>query len=137
MMVMLALAAASASPQCGSVPISQMVDSYAALIRAQDSAAIAHLFRDDGIIDNPGAAPIRGESAIRAFLSGFKGAVVNSETMAVANVQAGAGDWRVTGRFHQTGVTPEGKNYDVTGSFDSAWACDSSGWRLKRMATGK
>jgi hypothetical protein len=89
------------------------------------------------MVDNPGAAPIRGEAAIGAFLSSFKGAVVKSESMTIADVARANEDWRVTGRFHQTGTTPQGKDYDAAGSFDSTWTCTAGGWRLKRMATGK
>lgn len=55
----------------------------------------------------------------------------------VGNILAGAGDWRVTGQFHQVGRTPEGKDYDVGGSFDSVWTCTAEGSRVRRMATGK
>lgn len=134
---MLALAAVASSPQCDAVPIAEMINSYAGMIRRQDSAAIAHLFGSDGFIDNPGAAPVRGEAAIFKFLSSFKGAVVKSESMTVDDVAADSADWRVTGRFAQTGTTPAGKDYDVGGSFDSTWTCTGDGWRVKRMATGK
>jgi ketosteroid isomerase-like protein len=137
MMVILALAAASSTPQCDRVPIGRMVATYADMIRRQDGASIAHLFGSDGFIDNPGAAPIRGEAAIFRFLSSFKGATVKSETMTIGNVTPDGAGWHVAGRFAQTGTTPAGKDYDVTGTFDSTWACTSDGWRVKRMATGK
>jgi ketosteroid isomerase-like protein len=138
MMLLIALAVAANPPQCAGVPIRQMVDQYAALILRQDGAGIAHLFGADGEIDNPGAAPIVGETAIRTLLSSFKGAVVKSEALTVADVAAADGDaWRVTGRFHQTGTTPDAKAYDVAGSFDSVWTCSADGWRVRRMATGK
>jgi ketosteroid isomerase-like protein len=136
-MMILALAAASSTPQCDGMPIGRMVATYAEKIREQDSASIAHLFGTDGFIDNPGAAPIRGEAAIFKFLSSFKGAVVKSEKMAVGDIAPDGVDWHVTGRFAQTGTTPAGKDYDVAGSFDSTWTCTSDGWRVKRMATGK
>lgn len=137
MMMLLAMAAASANPQCHGMPIAGMVQDYAGLIHKQDSPAIAHLFGKDGIIDNPGANPIRGEAAILAMLSSFKGAVVKTEDLTIADVNADSKDWRVTGRFHQAGLTPAGKDYDVGGSFDSTWTCSAEGWRIRRMATGK
>ena len=130
-------AAAVSSAQCSGVPLERMIGNYAELIHKQDSAAIAHLFGTDGEIDNPGAKPIRGEAAVRALLSGFKGAVVSSESMTVEQIGRDEKAWRVTGRFHQTGRTPEAKDYDVSGSFDSDWTCSSHGWRVRRMATGK
>jgi ketosteroid isomerase-like protein len=137
MLVSLLLAVSTAAPECNHIPIGRMIDQYAALIKNQDSASIAHLFGESGMVDNPGAAPIRGEAAIGAFLSSFKGAVVKSESMTIADVARANEDWRVTGRFHQTGTTPQGKDYDAAGSFDSTWTCTAGGWRLKRMATGK
>ena len=137
MVFVLALTAVAAIPECQATPLPRMIDQYTAMIRRQDSAAIAHLFGAEGVIDNPGAAPIRGEAAILKLLSSFKGAVVKSETLSVDNILAGDGDWRVTGRFHQTGTTPAGKDYDVGGSFDSIWTCTVEGWRVRRMATGK
>jgi ketosteroid isomerase-like protein len=137
MMLLIALAVAANPSQCAGVPIRQMVDQYAALIRRQDSAGIAHLFGADGEVDNPGAAPIVGETAIRTLLSSFKGAVVKYEALTVADVAADGDAWRVTGRFHQTGTTPDAKAYDVAGSFDSVWTCSADGWRVRRMATGK
>jgi len=137
MIVLLALTASAAAPECHGVPVQGMVDRYAALIRKQDSASIAHLFGEDGTVDNPGAPPLRGEKAIRTFLSSFHGAVVKSEAMTVSGVRADGPGWRLEGRFHQTGRTPEGKDYDVAGSFDSTWTCTAQGWRVKRMATGK
>jgi ketosteroid isomerase-like protein len=137
MIVAFAIAAAAAAPQCGGVPLDGMIDHYASLVQHQDSASIAHLFGTDGVIDNPGMKLIRGEPAILAFLSSFKGGVVKSEAMTVADVERDGSDWRVTGRFHQTGRTPDGKDYDVSGSFDSTWDCGADGWRVRRMATGK
>lgn len=138
MVIMLALTAVAPIPECQATPLPRMIDQYAAMIRRQDSAAIAHLFGPDGAIENPGAQPIKGEAAILAMLSGFKGAVVKSETLAVENILAAdGGDWRVTGKFHQTGATPAGKDYDVGGTFDSTWSCTADGWRARRMATGK
>jgi hypothetical protein len=67
-------------------------------------------------------------------LSSFKGAVVESETMTIANVQRMDSKWRVTGHFHQAGTTPQGKKYYVQGSFDSTWTCTAQGWRIGRMA---
>jgi ketosteroid isomerase-like protein len=136
-MMIIFAAAAAANPQCKGVPITSAVANYATLIRKQDSPSIAHLFGKDGVIDNPGAAPIRGETAILTMLSSFKGAVVKSEDLTIADLEAQADNWRVTGRFHQSGLTPAGKDYDVTGSFDSTWACAPEGWRVRRMATGK
>jgi ketosteroid isomerase-like protein len=114
-----------------------MIADYAEFTRKQDAGAIAHLFGSDGVVDNPGAKPIRGETAIRALLSGFKGFVVTSETMTVEKIERDDNAWRVIGRFHQTGRTPEPKGYDVSGSFDSNWTCGSQGWRVQRMAAGK
>jgi ketosteroid isomerase-like protein len=137
-MIAIFLAAASVSgPQCSGVPLKQMIADYAELTRKQDAPAIAHLFGTDGIVDNPGAKPIRGETAIDALLSGFKGFVVTSETMTVEEMNQHARAWHVTGRFHQTGRTPKAKDYDVSGSFDSSWACGRDGWQVQRMATGK
>jgi len=136
MLTMLA-AAAAATPMCGQVPLPKMIDSYAAMILHQDNAGIARLFGADGVIENPGAAPIRGEAAIARMLSSFKGVAVKSETLTVGDVVADAEGWRVTGKFHQTGRTPDGKDYDVGGSFDSSWTCGPDGWRVRRMATGK
>jgi ketosteroid isomerase-like protein len=136
-MFALVVAAAVDAPQCSSVPLKEMIANYAELIHKQDSAAIAHLFGTDGEIDNPGAKPIRGETAVKALLSGFKGAVVTSETMTVDKIDGAGKAWHVTGRFHQTGRTPEAKDYDVSGSFDSNWTCGPDGWRIERMATGK
>lgn len=130
-------AMAASEPQCGAVPLPAMVEHYSTLILHQDSGQIAKLFGEDGEIDNPGAAPIRGEKAIAAMLGSFKGAVVNSEAMTVAEVAADGGGWRVNGRFHQTGRAPGGRDYDVTGSFDSTWVCARDGWQIRRMATGR
>ena len=137
MIVIILAAAAAGPPQCSGVSLNHMIADYAELTRRQDSAAIAHLFGSDGVVDNAGAKPIRGETAIRALLSGFKGFVVNSETMTVETIDVDGKAWRVTGRFHQTGRTPEPKDYDVSGTFDSNWTCSPHGWRLQRMATGK
>ena len=83
-MIAIVLAAASVSgPQCSGVPLKQMIADYAELTRKQDAPAIAHLFGTDGVVDNPGAKPIRGETAIDALLSGFEDFVVTSETMTV------------------------------------------------------
>lgn len=137
-MIAIFLAAAAANaPQCTGVPLKRMIVDYAELIRKQDSAAIAHLFGSDGEIDNPGAEPIRGETAVHALLSGFTGAVVSSESMTVGKIGRDGKVWRVTGRYHQTGRTPDAKDYDVSGSFDSDWTCSPHGWRVRRMATGK
>ncbi len=137
MIAILLAAAAVTPPQCLRVPLNRMIADYARLIRKQDSAAIAHLFGTDGEIDNPGAKPIRGETAVKTLLSGFKGAVVFSEAMSIGTIDRAGKAWRVTGHFHQTGRTPEAKDYDVSGSFDSDWTCSPAGWRVRRMATGK
>ena len=139
MLIALALAASATVPaaQCQQIPIGPMIETYAGMIKRQDSAAIAHLFGTDGFIDNPGQAPIRGETAILRFLSAFKGAVVKSEAMTIGDVAADGADWHVTGHFTQTGTTPAGKDYNAGGSFDSTWTCTRDGWRVKRMATGK
>jgi ketosteroid isomerase-like protein len=140
MPILIALAAAGAAtttPQCNAVPIIRMIADYAMLQQHQDGAAIAHLFGSDGVVENPGAAPIRGEAAIKALLAGFKGFVVTANSLTIDDVAADTGGWRVIGRFHQTGRTPEPKDYDVSGSFDSSWACSADGWRVRRMATGK
>ena len=136
-MILMIVAAASQAPQCGQEPLPAAIEAYGKLIQRQDSAAIAHLFGSDGVVDNPGAAPIRGEAASGKFLGSFKGAVVKSEALDVAGMKGAGADWLVTGRFHQTGLTPEGKDYDVAGSFDSTWSCSADGWRIRRMSTGK
>ena len=134
---MLFALAAAAAAECNGVPLARSIDDYAELIRRQDSAAIARQFGADGEIDNPGAAPIKGEAAIRTFLASFKGAVVKSEAMTIRDISLADKDWHVVGSFHQTGRTPEGKDYDVSGSFDSTWTCTDAGWRVRHMATGK
>jgi len=138
MLVALAItASAAASPaQCREIPIGEMVETYAGLIQHQDSGAIAHLFGTNGYIANPGQEPVRGEVAILKLLSSFKSAVVKSETMTIASVDRVNANWRVTGHFQQAGTTPQGKDYDVGGSFDSIWTCTADGWRIGRMATG-
>lgn len=136
-MIAVLVAAAVDAPQCSSVPLKQMIANYAELIHKQDSDAIAHLFGTDGEIDNPGASPIRGETAVKVLLSGFKGAVVTSETMTVEKIEAVGNAWHATGRFHQAGRTADAKDYDVSGRFDSDWTCGPDGWRVRRMATGK
>jgi ketosteroid isomerase-like protein len=135
MVFLIALAAAAA--QCHGVPLAHMIADYAELQQQQKTDSIAHLFGSDGVIDNPGSAPIRGEAAIRAMLGGFKGYVVTSNSLTLDTVAADGSGWRATGHFHQTGRTPEPKDYDVSGSFDSVWDCSPDGWRVRRMATGK
>lgn len=137
MLIAIALAGAAPPPQCRGLTMPRMIERYAGLIRHQQSGPIARLFGADGEIDNPGAAPIRGEAAIARLLGSFKGAVVKSETMTIGAIAAEGRDWRVQGHFHQAGRTPEGKDYDVSGSFDSTWTCTPEGWRVHRMATGK
>lgn len=136
MMAIIMFAAATVA-ECKHVPIERMVERYASMVRHQQGASIAKLFGADGEIDNPGTEPIRGETAIRKLLDSFKGAVVNSEVLTIADVDRDEDDWRVKGHFHQTGRTPAGKDYDVNGSFDSTWMCGADGWRVRRMATGK
>lgn len=137
-MILILLAANShTAPQCLGIPLKTMIADYAELIHEQDSASIARLFGKDGEIDNPGAKPIVGESAVKAMLSGFKGAVVSSEAMTVEKIDRVGKRWQVTGRFHQTGRTPDAKDYNVAGSFDSDWSCSTGGWRIRRMATGR
>lgn len=138
-MLVLALnaTAALAAPQCHSVPIERMIADYAMMQQRQETAHIAPLFGPAGMIDNAGSAPIKGETAVAAFLAGFKGYVVTSNELRVEKVIRVAQGWQATGRFHQTGHTPDKTGYDVNGSFDSTWSCSAAGWRILRMATGK
>jgi ketosteroid isomerase-like protein len=137
MVLILAAAAGLAAPECRHVPIAQMIARYGELQKAQDVDSIARLFGRDGEVVNPGAAPVQGAAAVRAFLGGFKGFKVLTNDLTVSNFDKAGGDWHVTGRFHQTGSTPDGKSYDVSGTFDSDWVCTGGGWRVRRMATGK
>ena len=137
MLLMLAAVAAVPTPECQGVPIRNMIARYAALQKSQDVDGIARLFGSNGVVDNPGAKPVRGAAAIRAFLGGFHGFDVTSNELTVGNVAKADDGWHVTGRFHQTGSTPDAKSYDVTGSFDSSWTCAAGGWQVRRMATGK
>jgi ketosteroid isomerase-like protein len=137
MVPILAAAAVLAAPECRHVPMTRMIVRYGELQKAQDVDAIARLFGSDGEVVNPEAAPVRGAAAIRAFLGGFKGFTVLTNDLTVSNFDRAGADWRVTGRFHQTGSTPDGKSYDVTGTFVSSWLCTGDGWRVRRMATGK
>ena len=136
MLLMLA-AASMPAPECRGAPISAMIARYADLQQRQEVDEIAHLFGIDGVVENPGAAPIKGEKAVKALLTGFKGFVVTSDTLTIGDVTAVGNNWRVAGHFHQTGRTPEPKDYDVSGRFDSLWNCSADGWRVRRMATGK
>ena len=135
--MMLLIVAAIANPICAGVPLEGMVARYADLQRKQDVPAIAHLFGSDGEVVNSGAPTIRGEVAVLAFLSGFKGFGVSANRLDVDKVVASGDAWRVLGRFSQQGHTPDGKSYNAHGSFDSIWVCGASGWGVRRMETGK
>jgi ketosteroid isomerase-like protein len=136
MVLILAAAGVVAAPECRHVPMTQMIARYGELQKVQDVDAIARLFGKDGEVVNPGSAPVRGAAAVRAFLGGFKGFTVLTNDLTVSNIDKAGADWHVAGRFHQTGSTPDGKSYDVTGTFDSSWVCTGDGWRVRRMATG-
>jgi ketosteroid isomerase-like protein len=137
LLLLAAAAAAGPTPQCDRVPIRAMITRYADLQKAQDIDSIARLFGTNGVVDNPGAKPVQGAAAVRAFLDGFHGFTVSSNELTVDKLVQAGHEWHVVGRFHQTGSTPDGKPYDVNGSFDSTWACGPGGWQVQRMATGK
>lgn len=132
--LMLAGPVLETAPECRGVTLASMVSDYAGLLRDQSTDRIAKLYRNEGVIENPGSQPVRGESAVRALLSGFKGVVLHEATLDVASIVKAPQGWEVTGRFNQRGVA-NGKDFAVSGHFDSVWDCDDDGWLILRMAT--
>jgi len=58
--------------------ISQALDRYMTAARAVDAAGIAASFAPDGVLFEPGIAPVEGREAIRAFAASFPGVRVDT-----------------------------------------------------------
>ena len=137
MLIIAAALVAAHAPACATTRLDQMIAQYAELQRRQDVAAIARLYGADGEVINPGRPPVRGETAVRAFISGFRGFEVTFNQLIADAITVHESVWQVTGHFHQVGRTPTGAAYDVTGHFLSRWRCSPEGWRVARMETSQ
>ncbi len=132
-------ARAAAGPQAMPAAAAAL-QGYAALLRRQDSAAIAQRFTPEGTLVNAGQPAITGREAIRHFLDSFSNYKVLSAEMTVLSARAttGAGVERVvqTGRYAQSVRAPDGQQLHAGGWFTAQWLRQPSGaWLLERMAT--
>jgi uncharacterized protein (TIGR02246 family) len=109
---------------------------YSQLVLVMDHAGIAALFAPDGELVNPGQAPVHGRAAIEAFLSGFSGFHVLSNSLVPSSTLI-TGDRAVqVGEYRQRVQTPESKVLEVSGSFKVEWVRSGADqWLILRMGT--
>ena len=109
---------------------------YSELVLAMDHAGIAALFAPEGEIVNPGQAPVHGRAAIEAFLSGFSGYRVLSNSVVPSSTQVTGEQAVQVGQYRQRVRTPDGKVLEVSGSFRAEWVRNGSHqWLIQRMST--
>jgi ketosteroid isomerase-like protein len=101
-----------------------------------DHAAIAAMYTRDGEMAAEGAPTIRGPSAIKAHLEGFKDFHVLSETLTTDSINVEGNTARVVGTYHQRVRVPAGDTIVAFGQYTADWLRDAGGqWRVRRMAT--
>lgn len=109
---------------------------YVHLVQTMDHAGIAAMFTPDGEVVNPGRDPIRGPTAIEAFLRQFDAYHVMNEMMLPRTTVVDGDRATQTGTYRQRVRDPDGKVLDVSGNFTLDWVRDASGvWRIQRAAT--
>lgn len=115
--------------------VAAAMDHYVALLRRVTSDSVAAMYTPDGELLEPGMAPLRGRSAIRAFLAPFDGhAVVDTALVSVepaAVYGAIAYQW---GAYHQVARLNGGPAVVFDGRFAAEWHRAGNGqWLLTRL----
>lgn len=134
-----ALAALTVAPRADAADpareaIEKASQSYAAGLKAMDTAALVALYSDDGELRNPGMETLKGRDAIRKFLDSLKGARVESSTMSTDAIDV-AGDVAIQWGTYSQRVAPPGQPLgEFRGRYVAQWARQADGrWLLKRM----
>lgn len=114
--------------------IEKASQSYAAGLKAMDTAALVALYADDGELRNPGMDTLKGKDAIRKFLDSLKGAKVEASTMSTDAIDV-AGDVAIQwGTYTQKVAPPNQPLGEFRGRYVAQWARQADGrWLLKRM----
>ena len=122
-----------ASPEAA---VSQRLAHYAELLRRQDSFALSAMFEPAGFMAHQGQPSIVGRSAIQIFLESFASYKVLAYELQLKSSIAQGRTVQQTGTYAQTGLTPEGRTLQVSGTFTAIWQQEQSGqWLIQSMRT--
>jgi len=109
---------------------------YESAMREMNFEQVAACFAEGGEIVNPGASTVKGQKAIREFLSSFSGFAILEISVKAELTEVAGTSARQVGLFAQTFINSAGNKYRVGGHFDALWAREIDGqWRITRMQT--
>ena len=125
----------AAAPAGDRQAVEAAMQSYAAALRAAPAATVAGFYAADGSLLLPGMAPLRGPSAIQAFLApltaGIEVQAVEVSTEMLQVHGATADQW---GTYRQTAGERGQPMQHLRGRYAALWRHEREGrWRLVRM----
>lgn len=105
----------------GRESVSQALEKYIAMLKAQDAHGIANLFTPSGSMGHEDQPRIQGRDAIEKHLLTFSNYKVLSHEMVVLKVAVNGGTASQSGTFLQKVRTPEGNTVEARGYFMFMW----------------
>jgi uncharacterized protein (TIGR02246 family) len=111
--------AASDLIQAGEVR--QALDRYMRAARAVDAAGIAASFAADGVLFEPGIAPVEGREAIRTFAASFPGVRVDTATATPDTIEVFGETVLVWGSYFEKLAFPGQPASEQHGRFVMEW----------------
>jgi uncharacterized protein (TIGR02246 family) len=108
------------------------LERYVAASRAVNPDSIAAFFAPNGVLLEPGIAPIHSADSIRAFMGSFPGVIVESASVAVDTVELLDSSAYVWGSYFERLHFPGQPRSEQRGRFVMQWVRASGEWRILR-----
>jgi len=111
---------------------------YREAVLRGDAEQAAAFYTDDAQLSPGEAAPLRGRSAIQAFLMMPEGARLSEYELKAAATDVDGDRATQKGSYRQKTVMPQGRTVEAKGHFDAVWARQAGGrWLLARLHTAE
>lgn len=133
---------AAAAVACRSAPdfdgagaraeVREAVEHYVAVSRTVNADSIAAQFAPNGVLFEPGIAPIQSADSIRRFMASFPGVRVESASVALDTIELHDSTAYVWGNYFERLSFPGQPRSEQRGRFVMQWLRVSDVWQLLR-----
>ena len=119
-------------PEVTRAAVRAAVARYVAASRTVNPDSIAAFFAPDGVLFEPGIAPIQSAASIRDFMTSFPGVLVESVSVALDTIELHDSTAYVWGNYFERLHFPGQPRSEQRGRFVMQWIEASGAWQILR-----
>ena len=119
-------------PALARAKVREAVERYVAVSRTVNADSIAAFFAPNGVLFEPGIAPIQSADSIRRFMASFPGVLVESASVVLDTIELHDSTAYVWGNYFERLSFPGQPRSEQRGRFVMQWLRFSDAWHLLR-----